>query len=176
VTPQVLRKGAVVEDDWRLLEDGLVEQPDRDGGGAAGGKTIVPLARWRQQRDALLASSTAVGVLLPNTEDVDALYPEVGDRPLIALQFPGFADGRALSQAVVLRTRLGFTGELRAVGDIIRDLVFWLGRCGFDAIVPRPDQDLEACRLALAELPMSYQAAADGRTPVWIRRRVSAAP
>jgi len=152
----------VVADDWT---------PAGDSGY---GRTIVPLDRWRTERDALLSAGTAVGVLLPNTADVDAVYPEVGDRPLIALEFPTFTDGRALSQAVVLRTRLGYTGELRAVGDIIRDLVFWLGRCGFDTIVPRQDQDLEACRLALEELTVSYQAAADGRTPAWAQRRTGA--
>jgi len=160
MTARVLRKGSVVADDWTQSVHG----PD-------GGRRIVPLERWRKERVALLSAGTTVGVLLPNTADVDALYGEVGDRPLIALEFPAFADGRALSQAVVLRTRLGFAGELRAVGDITRDLVFWLGRCGFDTIVPRADQDLEACRLALSELQVSYQAAADGRTPVWIERR-----
>lgn len=160
MTARVLRRGSVVADDWRLLADG-----------SGAGKTIVPLEHWRRDREALLSAGGAVGVLLPNTADVDAVYPEIGDRPLIALEFPTFADGRALSQAVVLRTRLGYRGELRAVGDIIRDLVFWLGRCGFDTIVPRHDQDLQACRLALKELEVSYQAAADGRTPVWIQRR-----
>ena len=163
MTSRVLRRGSVVVDDWTLL-----------AGGSGVGKTIVPLERWRKERDALLSAASAVGVLLPNTADVDAVYPEVGDRPLIALEFPTFTDGRALSQAVVLRNRLGYTSELRAVGDIIRDLVFWLGRCGFDTIVPRQDQDLEACRLALGELAVSYQAAADGRTPVWIQRRADA--
>ena len=163
MTSRVLRRGTVVADDWALLADG-----------AGGRRTIVPLERWRREREALLSAGATVGVLLPNTADVDAVYPEVADRPLIALEFPTFADGRALSQAAVLRTRLGYTGELRAVGDIIRDLVFWLGRCGFDSIVPRGDQDLEACRLALSELGVSYQAAADGRTPVWIQRRASA--
>jgi uncharacterized protein (DUF934 family) len=162
MTSRILRRGSVVADDWQLSD------------GTGGGRTIVALERWRNEREALLSAATAVGVLLPNTADVDALYPEVRDRPLIALVFPTFADGRALSQAVVLRTRLGYTGELRAVGDITRDLVFWLGRCGFDTIVPRQDQDLEACRLALAELGVSYQAAADGRTPVWIQRRAGA--
>jgi uncharacterized protein (DUF934 family) len=158
VTQRVLRRGSVVEDDWTSSADG-------------GGRIIVPLERWRSERELLLSGGAGVGVLLPNTEDVDAVYAEVRDRPLIALEFPAFTDGRALTQAVLLRTRLAFTGELRAVGDIIRDLVFWLGRCGFDSIVPRQDQDLEACRLALSELKVSYQAAADGRTPVWIARR-----
>jgi uncharacterized protein (DUF934 family) len=170
--PRILRKGSIVEDDWIVLQDGLAEQREGEAEDPAGGM-IVPLPRWRSERAALLSAGTALGVLLPNTEDVEAVYPEIGDRPLVALQFPTFADGRALSQAVVLRTRLGFTGELRAIGDITRDLVFWLGRCGFDAIVPRLDQDLEACRLALVELRVSYQAAADGRTPAWIQRRAA---
>lgn len=161
----ILRGGEIVADDWTVVEDGRTEL------GTAGCKVVVTLARWRAERDALLAAHAAVGVLVPNTADIEAVYPEIDDRPLIALQFPTFTDGRALSQAVVLRKRLGFRGELRAVGDIIRDLVFWLGRCGFESIVPRKDQDLEGCRAALRELSVAYQASADGHVPAWVRRR-----
>lgn len=165
MTATILRDGELAGDDWTVVEDGRAEL------GPAAGKVIVTLARWRAEREALLSAHTAVGVLVPNTADIEAVYPEVADRPLIALQFPAFTDGRALSQAVVLRKRLGFRRELRAVGDIIRDLVFWLGRCGFDCIVPRKDQSLEGCRAALGELQVAYQAAADDHTPVWVRRR-----
>jgi uncharacterized protein (DUF934 family) len=165
----ILRQGELAADDWTLLEDG------HPGTGSAGGKVIVTLARWRAEREALLAAHSAVGVLVPNTADIEAIHPEISDRPLIVLQFPTFTDGRALSQAVVLRKRLGFREELRAIGDVIQDLVFWLGRCGFDSIVPRKDQDLEACRAALGEFTVAYQAAADSHTPVWIRRRTGAA-
>src|ERR1700741_1118478 len=96
----ILRGGEIVADDWTLVEDGRTEL------GAAGGKGIVTLARWRAEREALVAAHAAVGVLVPNTADIEAVYPEISDRPLIALQFPTFADGRALSQAVVLRKRL----------------------------------------------------------------------
>lgn len=161
----ILRGGEIVADDWTVIEDGRAEL------GAGGGKVIVTLARWRAEREALLAGYSAVGVLVPNTADIEAVYPEIADRSLIVLQFPAFTDGRALSQAVVLRKRLGFRGELRAVGDIIRDLVFWLGRCGFESIVPRKDQNLEGCRAALNELSVAYQASADGHSPVWVRRR-----
>jgi uncharacterized protein (DUF934 family) len=161
----ILRGGEIVADDWTVIEDGRAEL------GNGGGRVIVTLARWRAEREALLAGHAAVGVLVPNTADIEAVYPEIADRELIALQFPAFTDGRALSQAVVLRKRLGFRGELRAVGDIIRDLVFWLGRCGFESIVPRKDQNLEGCRAALSELNVAYQASADGHTPVWVRRR-----
>jgi uncharacterized protein (DUF934 family) len=161
----ILRRREIVADDWTVVEDGRADP------GIAGGKVIVTLARWRAEREALLAGHTAVGVLVPNTADIEAVYGEIADRPLIALQFPTFTDGRALSQAVVLRKRLSYRGELRAVGDIIRDLVFWLGRCGFESIVPRKDQNLESCRAALDEINVAYQAAADGHTPVWVRRR-----
>ncbi|HEY7887617.1 MAG TPA: DUF934 domain-containing protein [Steroidobacteraceae bacterium] len=165
MTATLLRAGALVQDSWTVIEDGRMEiEP-------VGGKVIVTLARWRLERDELLAAHAAVGVLVPNTADIEAVYPQISDRPLIALQFPTFTDGRALSQAVVLRKRLGFDRELRAVGDVIQDLVFWLGRCGFDSIVPRQDQNLEACRAALVELSVAYQAAADEHTPVWVRRR-----
>ncbi|HEY1892246.1 MAG TPA: DUF934 domain-containing protein [Steroidobacteraceae bacterium] len=165
MTTTILRDGELVADDWTVIEDGRSEI------GASADKVIVTLARWRAEREALLAAHSAVGVLIPNTTDIEAVHPEVEGRSLIVLQFPTFTDGRALSQAVVLRKRLGFRGELRAVGDVIRDLVFWLGRCGFDSIVPRGDQNLEGCRAALDELSVAYQAAADSHTPVWMRRR-----
>ena len=169
MTGTILRNGELAVDDWTVIEDGRSEvEPD-------GGKVIVTLARWRNEREALLARHAGVGVLVPNTADIEAVHPEIADRPVVALQFPAFADGRALSQAVVLRKRLGYRGELRAVGDVIRDLVFWLGRCGFDSIVPRKDQNPEACREALQEIRVAYQAAADAHTPVWIRRRRTAA-
>jgi len=173
MTVRILRRRELIEDDWT---DAGATAEDAGAGGAwaAGGKLIVTLERWRSQRQALLATHAAVGVLVPNTADVEAIYPEVSGRPLLALQFPTFSDGRALSQAVLLRKRLGFEGELRAVGDVIRDLVFWLGRCGFDSIVPRQDQSLEACRQALDELTVAYQAAADDHAPVWVRRRKTA--
>jgi uncharacterized protein (DUF934 family) len=161
---RILRARELLEDNWSL------EREPGTGAVAPGARVIVPLERWRAERDALASRFAAVGVLVPNTADIEATHPEIADRPLIALEFPRFADGRALSQAVVLRKRLRFEGELRAVGDIIRDLVYWLGRCGFDAIVPRADQDLEACRLALDELSVVYQDAADGRIPARRRR------
>lgn len=165
MTVTILRNGELAPDHWTVIEDGVTEiEPARR-------RAIVTLARWSVEREPLIRAHAAVGVLVPNTADIEAVYPQIRDRPLIALQFPAFSDGRALSQAVVLRKRLGFQGELRAVGDVIRDLVFWLGRCGFDSIVPRQDQSLEACRAALAELTVAYQAAADEHTPVWIRRR-----
>lgn len=168
MSERIILGRSIVEDRWTLAVDGAAAIQ-------AGSRVIVPLARWRAERAALLSAACAVGALLPNTEDVEAIWPDIRDRPLIALHFPIFSDGRALTQAMLLRNRLGFRGELRAVGDVVRDLVFWLGRCGFDAIAPRPDQDLGQCRSALDEIRVVYQAAADAQTPAWTRRRASAA-
>ncbi|MGH8179821.1 MAG: DUF934 domain-containing protein, partial [Steroidobacteraceae bacterium] len=121
MTAMILHKGEPTADDWTVVEDG------RSEAGSAGGKVIVTLARWRAEREALLAAHAAVGVLVANTADIEAIYPQISDRSLIVLQFPTFTDGRALSQAMVLRKRLGFRQELRAIGDVIQDLVFWLG-------------------------------------------------
>ena len=163
---RIIRNRTIVEDPWTLAAQ-LTQPPHGTG------RLIVPLERWRVERETL--RDTEVGVLLANAEDVEAIFPEIAERPLIALQFPTFTDGRALTQAILLRNRLGFRAELRAVGDVVRDLVFWLGRCGFDVIVPRPDQDLEACRAALDEIRQAYQPAADGHAPAWARRRSSGA-
>lgn len=161
---RLIRDETIADDDWLTVEDTAAPVPP-------GGRVIAPLSRWRAERDALLATAAAVGVLLPNTEDVETIYPEIADRPLLALQFPNFGDGRALTQARLLRGRLGYTGELRAVGDILRDLVFGLRRCGFDTIVPRADQDLDDCLRALREFSTAYQPAADGVVAVFARRR-----
>lgn len=160
---RILLGNALIEDPWQTL-DGDTEPP-------AQGAVIVPLARWRAQAAALRARSDAVGVLIPNTEDVDALWPEIADRPLLALHWPRYGDGRAHSQAQVLRRRLGYGGTLRAVGEIGRDLVFHLRRCGFDMIVPRADEDAGVYLSALADFSTAYQPAADGVAAVFTRRR-----
>ncbi|MDE2150546.1 MAG: DUF934 domain-containing protein [Gammaproteobacteria bacterium] len=160
---RIIRGDAVVADDWRTLAD--------DAQPAAGAKVIVPLQRWREQRATLLAAAAAVGVRIPNTEDVDTLWPEIAGRPLLALEWPKYGDGRAHSQAQILRRRFGFKGELRAVGEIGRDLVFHLRRCGFDVIVPRAGENLAGCLQALQDFSTAYQPAADGIAAVFARRR-----
>lgn len=161
--PGIIRGDAIVADDWQLLVD--------DGQPEADTQIIVSLAYWRKAREVLLAEAAEVGVQLPNDIDVDEVWPEIEDRPLIALEWPTFGDGRAHSQAQVLRRRLGYKGELRAIGDIGRDLVFHLRRCGFDVIVPREGEDLDDCLHALKDFSTAYQPAADDVQAVFARRR-----
>lgn len=160
---RVLKDDAFIADDWQTLgdEDVLPTQ----------GSIIVTLRRWRADANALRSSGCNVGVLIPNTEDMDVIFSEISDRKLLVLQIPTMADGRALTQARLLRGRLGYRGELRGVGDILSDLILFMRRCGFDSIVPRADQDPETCLRALREFSVFYQPAADGQKLIFTRRR-----
>jgi uncharacterized protein (DUF934 family) len=160
---RIVRDRAVDDDDYQALAD--------DAPLPAGGSVIIGLKRWRAEREALADSALRIGVRLANTDDVGLVWADVRDRPLIALEWPKFADGRAFTQARLLRSRYRYAGELRAVGDVARDQMFYMQRCGINAFVPRADQDLNGCLAALSELSDAYQPAADGVVPAWQRRR-----
>lgn len=146
----LIRVGEVLVDDWTALED---ETPL-----PSAGKIIVSWKRWNDERTALLASGLSVGLRLPNTLDVDAVAAELVERPLLALHFPSFADGRAYSQATILSTRHHYCGELRAVGNaVVRDQLQQLYSCGFNTFELRSDQDPELCARSFKELSLSYQ-------------------
>ncbi|MDG4550060.1 MAG: DUF934 domain-containing protein [Candidatus Contendobacter sp.] len=158
----VIKNRAVVEDRWRHLAD------DAE---APAGPVIVSLARWRRERAALLARGEPVGVRLPNTVDPAELAEDLPKLAVVALEFPKFADGRAHSQARLLRERHGYRGELRAVGDVLRDQLFFMARNGFDAFELRADRDLAEALEAFGEFSESYQPAADQPLPLYRRRR-----
>lgn len=160
----LIRHGRVEADDYQAIAD-EAEVP-------AAGRILVSLARWQAETERLSAHQDAVGLRVPNTVDVEALAPLLIARPLLALEFPGFADGRAYSQARLLAERLGYRGELRATGKaVVRDQFHFLLRCGFNSFELRPDQSAEACLKAVAEFSLSYQRAADDSVPVLARRR-----
>ena len=96
---------------------------------------IVPLAVWRSQRDALLDRAGGLGVWLDANDDPALIAGDLGHFAVIAVNFPQFTDGRGYSIGRLLRERYGWRGELRAVGDVLRDQLFYLTRCGFDAFV-----------------------------------------
>ncbi len=159
----LIRDGVRTTDDWARLAD--------DAALPASGKVIISLARLRKERDALSAASLSIGVLVPNTEDVVTLWPELKDLPLIALEWPKWPDGRAFSQARVLRERFGYRGELRAVGDVLRDELQFMHRCGINAFELRADQNVDECLRAFGDFSTAYQRAADTLPNVWAARR-----
>jgi uncharacterized protein (DUF934 family) len=111
----------------------------------------------------------SISVLLQPDDDALALAAHLATLTDIAIVFPVFTDGRGYSQATLLRKRLGYTGRLRAVGDVLVDQVNYMARAGFDEIELREDQSLEAARKALTQFSAHYQAAQDGSAPVWQR-------
>ena len=165
---QLIRNHALVDDRWALLRDAstLAELPD-------GLPAIVPLALWRAHRDDLVARGE-VGVWLAPDDDPAALAADVALLPLIAVDFPRFTDGRGYSTARLLRDRFDFQGELRAIGDILRDQLFALAECGFDAFAIRADRDATDALAGLEDFTGVY--APTSRMPQpWFRRRAVAA-
>lgn len=140
-----------------------------------GGAVLVSFARWERDRAVLTTRGAAFGVRLPNTLDVQALPADLLAAELIVLDFPSFGDGRAYSQARLLREARGYRGELRATGAaVVRDQLLGMIRCGIDSFVLRDDQSPDACEQALREFSMAYQPAMGSLPYVRAMRRRSA--
>ena len=167
----IIKNRAIVEDAWTLVraaEDGTLPEV----AALPAGKVIVPLALWQSSRDALVAAKgrDALGVWLqPDNEPAD-LAGDFDRIALIAVDFPVFRDGRGYSIARLLRERYGYNGELRAIGDVLRDQLRFYERCGFDAYAVRADKDANDALNAFTEFTVQYQGAFDEPNPLFRRR------
>ena len=161
---RIIKNRQIIEDHWQPVADDEALPPQ--------GAIIVSLARWRQERQVLLARpDKQLGIRLKNDVPVADIVEDLPYAAAIALEFPTFKDGRALTQARLLRERYGYRGELRAVGDVLRDQLFFMQRCGFDTFEPRPDQNLEDLLEAFGEFTVTYQPAVDEPLPLYRRVR-----
>lgn len=133
------------------------------------GPLLLPLALWLARREEL-APRDDVGVWLGPSDEPGLLAGDICRLPLIAVHFPKFLDGRGYSTARLLRERYGYRGELRAIGDVARDQLFYLARVGFDAFLIPDGRDAEDALKAFADFPESYQGAADQPLPLFRRR------
>ena len=124
--------------------------------------------------DAFLDQKDATSVLLEAGDDVRALLPVLERVRLVEIDFPRFRDGRGFSSASLLR-EAGYTGEIRAVGDVLVDLLFFMRRCGFDSFEPDSPFDPVAVEAALSRYPGAYQSATDDLTPIWALRQSASA-
>jgi uncharacterized protein (DUF934 family) len=163
----IIKDRRVATDTWQLLKAG----PD----GALppvppAGDVIVPLAFWRGHGDALLAREGRLGVWLDSHEDPALVVNDSRHFALIAVNFPKMGDGRGHSIARLLRERHGWQGELRAIGYVIRDLLFDLSRCGFDAFSLREGEDLQAALSAFNDFSEGYQTSVERPLPLFRRR------
>jgi uncharacterized protein (DUF934 family) len=131
---------------------------------------LVSLPRFQAEGDAWLAEGRRIGVRVAAEEDVEGLAYDLARLSLVALAFPKFRDGRAYSSAALLRGRYQYAGELRAVGDVLRDQAAPMVRCGFDAFVPADGSTPEAWAASALRHRHVYQAAFDGRPPAFVER------
>jgi len=146
------------------VEDSFLDVPDEEPTPGQG-DVLVSFARFQAEGEALAAAGRKVGVRLKADEPVEALAPFLDRVAVVALAFPKFRDGRQYSQAVLLRDRYGYTGELRAVGDVLLEQGRFMVRCGFDAFVPADGTAPDDWVGALARYRYVYQTAVDRREP-----------
>lgn len=162
---RIIKNNAVIDETWHLLpkETSFDELSNCDD-------LIVPLALWREHGHALAARDGGLGVWLDSDEEAEEIGADVDKFQVIALNFPAFTDGRSYSNARLLRDRYGYKGELRAIGDVLRDQLFYLHRCGFDAFAIRADKDPYEALEGLKDFSVTYQAATDEPLPLFRRR------
>jgi uncharacterized protein (DUF934 family) len=158
-----LEDGAMV-----LAEDAFTHVADDQD--IATGDVIVSLTRFQAEGEALLAQGRAVGVRLASDEEIEALVYDLPRLSVVALEFPKFRDGRAYTSARLLRERYGFAGEIRAVGDVIREQAGFMVRCGFDAFEPADGSSPVDFEAATHRYRHVYQRAADRRAPAFAER------
>ena len=158
----LIRVTGVVHDPWLFVPD---EEPLPEAGAV-----IVTLARWQANRDQLLARPTPLGLRLKSEQPPSLIAGDIERFDAIALEFPKFTNGRAYSSARLLRERYGFRGELRAVGNVLRDQLALMRRCGFDSYEIPPQVNAAAWITSLGGISVIYQPAADERASVLVLR------
>jgi len=158
----LIKNRQIVTDTWQHVDD--------DAALLAEGGVIVSLARWQAGRPALAGRNAPLGIRLKSDEGADAIADDLAYFDLVALEFPNFKDGRAYSTAQLLRQRYHYKGELRAVGEVLRDQLQFMLRCGFDAFEYAGKTAAEEALKAFNEVDMVYQTAADRRRSAAVLR------
>ncbi|HUO44590.1 MAG TPA: DUF934 domain-containing protein [Burkholderiales bacterium] len=167
----LIKERRIASDNWRLIKagaDGALPEIPGDG------DIIVPLALWQRERAALLARKGGLAVWLDSHEDPAAIADDLKHLALVAVNFPKFGDGRGYSTARLLRERYGWKGELRAIGEVVRDHLFAMAAVGFDAFLLRDDQDPREALTAFHDFGESYQTSAAQPQPLFRRRLAGA--
>jgi uncharacterized protein (DUF934 family) len=159
---QLVKNGKIATDIFVHVPDGAELPGD--------GAVLVTATRLLEDPETLLTRSGKVGVIWPNNRDVDDLVPFLDRLAVVALVFPTFRDGRAYSQARLLRERHGYDGELRATGQVLRDQFVFMLRAGFDAFQVKKQADAEAFAVTANRYSVFYQPTGDGRVTALNRR------
>lgn len=166
----IIKDREIAADPWLLL------RRTDDGGGAPeiplAGDIIVPLGLWQAERDALLVRPGRLGVWLDSHEEPGAIAEDLPLFGVVAVNFPKFGDGRGFSTARLLRERYGWKGELRAIGDVFRDQLFFLASCGFNAFTLREGEDPQEALAAFGDFSEAYQSSVERPLPLFRRRHL----
>ncbi len=161
---RIISQGHIINDDCQHIDDTTPLPP--------AGSFTIPLSRWINEHKSLAKGELdRLGVRIPNDIDVNEIADVVKTASFIVVEFPKFGDGRAFSQARVLREQLGYSGEIRATGDVLRDQISHMTRCGITAFEIRPDRSIEDALKAFHEMSVTYQPATDTAESIFQRRR-----
>ncbi len=158
----LVKQGRITTDPFVHVVDGAELPGD--------GAILIPAARFLEDPEAVLKRAGKVGVIWPNNRDLDDLVPYLDRLAAVALVFPSFRDGRAYSQARLLRERHGYDGEMRATGQVLRDQFVFMSRAGFDAFEVKKDADADAFAATVKRYSVFYQPTGDGRVTALNRR------
>ncbi|MCP8689765.1 DUF934 domain-containing protein [Marinobacterium sedimentorum] len=159
--PLLINREVVAQDSWQFLDvEATLEQVPQDG------DIVVPLALYLENRDSLNGRAGRLGVQFNGDDNIEPLLADLSSLALVAIEFPVFRDGRGFSQARLVR-RAGFAGQLRAVGDVTRDRLDHMQRCGFDALAVPEDRFKPEVLNAFGEVSVHYQAGADDPRPIY---------
>ena len=158
----LIKNGVFADDPWTVVGE---EDPV-----PGEGPVIVSVERWQAERETLIGRNEPLGIRLRSDQSPALIEADLDRFEVIAIEFPAFKDGRGFSYGRLLRERLGYEGEIRAFGHVIRDQFLFLARCGFDAVDVGARYDADDWAEALAEQSVFYQATGDGRETVQEKR------
>ncbi len=165
--PKLIKREAVIGNPWTVMKESTGPEILQ----AVPGKNfIVPLQFWKLYRQELNDYDGAIAVWLDSNERASEIAEQLDALPLIALNFPVFSDGRSYTNARELRQRYAYKGEIRAIGDVLRDQLYYMAQCGFDSFDLRYDQDAELCLAAFEDFETGYQSTILEPNPLFRRR------
>ncbi|WP_301100936.1 DUF934 domain-containing protein [Propionivibrio sp.] len=168
--PKIIKNGQIVDDGWQVLK--LADDQTVESIAIPEDPVLLPLAVWLARREDILSRGVPHGVWLDSSEGPEAIAGDLEQLAVIGVNFPKFTDGRSYSTARLLRERYGYRGEIRAIGDVLQDQLFFMKRCGIDAYALRADKDSNAALASLRDFSETYQAAVDQPQPLFRRRTV----
>jgi uncharacterized protein (DUF934 family) len=166
---QLIKNQAVVADTWQTLELAEGETPETVA--LPAGNVIFPFAVWQARKAEIIGRGAPLGLLLQPADPVEEVAGDLAQFAVIAVNFPKFVDGRGYSTASLLRQRYAYTGELRAIGDVLHDQLFFMQRVGFDAFALKDGKNAEhALARGFASFGDAYQASTSQPQPYFRRR------